>query len=173
MKHSREGNIIRDFIKLHKTKGTYKKLEEKLLLKTKLMEKKGYTSAKASQQAKTPPDYKKFIAHRQYLNVCQLHDPNPYKEGWHYKVDYNSLEQPTPKTTGYWNPSFELWVLLFGKALIEHAHGASIIGIATDENLTDETFIDYIKPVASVYDAPNMKFGRKMDPYKKRFGTPL
>jgi hypothetical protein len=64
MKHSREGNIIRDFIKLHKTKGTYKKLEEKLLLKTKLMEKKGYTSAKASQQAKTPPDYKKFIAHR-------------------------------------------------------------------------------------------------------------
>jgi hypothetical protein len=57
--------------------------------------------------------------------------------------------------------------------LLEHAHGASIIGLGTDENLENETFLEYIKPVAKVYTVDSMKFIRKSKVYTRRLACPV
>jgi hypothetical protein len=100
-------------------------------------------------------------------------DPNPYCEGWNAENDYNSLIQPTPKKKfEWWNPSFGLYKLLFAKIVLNHARGASIVGLASDRNLDEDDFKDYIKPVAKMIMPPNMKFTRPSEPYLERLGCP-
>jgi hypothetical protein len=79
-------------------------------------------------------------------------DPDMYDEGWNPQDNFNSLLQPYIPALNFKNPAFKLWALMMKKILLEHANGASIIGLATDDNLKNETFIKYILPVAKIYN---------------------
>jgi hypothetical protein len=95
-----------------------------------------------------------------------------YRENFHPKLHFNSLEQRYSLTTHWKNPSFELWKVLFGKCLLEHRKGASIIGLASDNNFKNNIFKDYIKPVAKCYPAPPMKYKRRCKPYSGKLAAP-
>jgi hypothetical protein len=93
----------------------------------------------------------KYIAQRHYVKVQQLADTDMYDEGWNPQKCFNSLDQPYLPALHWKNPSFKLWVLMIKKMIIEHFHGASIIGLLPEGKLTNDDFIDYIKPVAKIY----------------------
>jgi hypothetical protein len=59
------------------------------------------------------------------------------------------------------------------KILLEHMHGASIIGLGSDDNLKNETFLKYIKPIAKVYKVHPKKYKRISDPYSRRHACPV
>jgi hypothetical protein len=71
------------------------------------------------------------------------------------------------------NPSFMLYKQMMKKILIEHAHGASFICIATDENLEGKVFKEYIEPMAKVLKVECMKFKRPSRPYTRRLAAPV
>jgi hypothetical protein len=59
------------------------------------------------------------------------------------------------------------------KMIIEHFHGASIIGLLPEGKLINDDFIDYIKPVARIYRVHAKKYKRPSEPYKGPLKTPV